>query len=302
MYGRHLLLLTMSVGLAAAAVAQGPQNPSPMRETARRHERLLRGEDPGVRLTVDSILPTTVDLFVPARAVRRARVPLLIHIMGAPWLPARAIGSMSTPLMVASIHLGGGSATNADPFVTDSLRFERLLTAIERRLATDSTLPRLGPIYLSAWSAGYGAVRAIVQRPRDLDRLQGILLLDGCHTSYLPERTPVADGGVLDTTGLLPFLRLAQRAESGRLRFVMTHSEVFPGTFASTTECADWLVERMAMRRTPVLEWGPMGMQLVSRARAGGFEVLGFAGNSAPDHLDHLHGLGGFVPLVLRPR
>ena len=106
----------------------------------------------------------------------------------------------------------------------------------------------------------------------------------------------------MDTAGLLPFLTLARQAERGALRFVMTHSEVFPGTFASTTECADWLLERLALRRTPVLEWGPMGMQLLSRTRSGGFEVLGFAGNSAPDHLDHLHGMAGFLPSLLRPR
>ncbi|MFM8780092.1 MAG: hypothetical protein ACKOFO_01150, partial [Gemmatimonadota bacterium] len=92
------------------------------------------------------------------------------------------------------------------------------------------------------------------------------------------------------------------RPDSGTLRFVMTHSEVFPGTCASTTEGADWLIERLALRRTAVLEWGPMGMQLLSRARSGRFDVLGFAGNSAPDHLDHLHGLAGFVPLLLRSR
>jgi hypothetical protein len=42
-------------------------------------------------------------------------------------------------------------------------------------------------------------------------------------------------------------------------------------------------------------------MQLLGRTRSGGFEVLGFAGNSAPDHLDHLHGMAGFLSSLLRP-
>ena len=33
----------------------------------------------------------------------------------------------------------------------------------------------------------------------------------------------------------------------------------------------------------------------VSEARRGGFHVLGFAGNSAPDHVDHLYALGEWL-------
>jgi hypothetical protein len=209
---------------------------------------------------------------------------------------------MREPVVVAAVHLGSGSASNARPFVADALRFQQLVAAIKRRLESTPGTPRLSAIHLTAWSAGYGAVRAIVQEPSNVALLSGVLLLDGCHTSYVPEGKALADGGVLDTMGLLPFLTLARRAEAGRLRFVMTHSDAFPGTYASTTECADWLIERLGLRRTPVLEWGPIGMQLLSQTQSGGFEVLGFAGNSAPDHLDHLHGLAGFVPRLLRSR
>lgn len=300
--GRHLLGIGCVLALASPVLAQTTQNPSPMVETTRRHERLSRSEDPGRRLTIDAVLPTAVELFIPARALRAGQAPLLIHIMGATWLPARAAATMREPVIVAAVHLGGGSAGNERPFVADPLRFRELLATIRRRLEADPGAPRISGVHLSAWSAGYGAVRQIVRDPSNVAQLSGVLLLDGCHTSYLPDGTPIAAGGALDTVGLLPFLTLAREAERGALRFVMTHSEVFPGTFASTTECADWLLERLALRRTPVLEWGPMGMQLLSRTRSGGFEVLGFAGNSAPDHLDHLHGMAGFLPSLLRPR
>ena len=38
-------------------------------------------------------------------------------------------------------------------------------------------------------------------------------------------------------------------------------------------------------------KWGPLGMQQLSHVRKGKFEVLGFAGNSTPDHMDHYHAL-----------
>lgn len=299
----HMLIAFATLVLVTGlGEAQAAQHPSPMRETTRRHDRLLRAEDPGLRLTIDSVLPTPVEVFVPERVLRAQTAPLLIHVMGATWLTARAVASMREPMMVAAVQLGSGSAINARPFLTDSLRFQRLLVTIRQRLEATPGTPRISAVHLSAWSAGYGAVRAIVSDPSNVTLLSGVLLLDGCHTSYIPEGKPLGDGGALDTTGLLPFLALARRAESGALRFVVSHSEVFPGTYASTTECADWLIERLALRRTPVLEWGPMGMQLLSRTRSGGFEVLGFAGNAAPDHLDHLHGLAGFVPLLRRSR
>jgi len=118
-----------------------------------------------------------------------------------------------------------------------------------------------------------------------------VLLLDGMHTSYIPEATVLAAGGALDTTNLVAFADFARAAMRGEKRFVVTHSEIFPGTFASTTETADWLLGALGLRRTPVLRWGPRGMQQLSETRAGRFELHGFAGNSAPDHVDHLHAM-----------
>jgi hypothetical protein len=107
----------------------------------------------------------------------------------------------------------------------------------------------------------------------------------------VPEGTVVAAGGALDTTNLVAFADFARAAIRGEKRFVVTHSEIFPGTFASTTETANWLVGALGLRRTPVLRWGPRGMQQLSETSAGRFELLGFAGNSAPDHVDHLHAM-----------
>ncbi len=63
-----------------------------------------------------------------------------------------------------------------------------------------------------------------------------MLLLDGLHASYEPEGTVLAKGGAIDSTALDVFVKFARAAVRGDKRFVVTHSEVFPGTFASTTE------------------------------------------------------------------
>jgi hypothetical protein len=159
---------------------------------------------------------------------------------------------------------------------------------------------RVGRITLVGFSAGHGAVRAILREPRHFARVDAVLLLDGMHTSYVPEGRVLAEGGTLDTTNLAAFAEFARAAVRGEKRFVVTHSEIFPGTFASTTETADWLLTALGLTRVPVLRWGPRGMQQLSEVRAGRFELLGFAGNSAPDHVDHLHAMPELLNRMLR--
>ena len=79
---------------------------------------------------------------------------------------------------------------------------------------------------------------------------------------------------------------------------MILHSEIFPGSYASTTETTDWLLAQLGLRRKAVLRWGPLGMQIVSDTRSGRLRVLGFAGNSAPDHVDMLHAMPWALKLL----
>ena len=85
---------------------------------------------------------------------------------------------------------------------------------------------------------------------------------------------------------------------AGRKTMIITHSEIFPGTFASTTETADWLVTQLGLRRRAILRWGPSKTQQLSESRAGKFLLMGYAGNSAPDHVDEFHGLPEYLKLL----
>jgi hypothetical protein len=129
--------------------------------------------------------------------------------------------------------------------------------------------------------------------PEHYARVERVLLIDGLHTGYVdgrPGTGPALDSS-LETAGLEVFLRFARDAVAGRRRMIVTHSEIFPGTYASTTETADWLLAQLGVTRKAVLRWGPMGTQQLSEARAGRFWLIGYAGNSAPDHVDQLHAL-----------
>jgi hypothetical protein len=262
-----------------------------MVENTRAHERIAKKPLAGRLLAIPGILPKAVEVLVTPAAMGVKDADLVIHFHGASFLAMQAAENLQMPVVVAVVNLGAGSSAYAAPF-RDPSTFTKLAAAIES--ATGIHVSRR---FLIGFSAGYGAVRSILGS--HYDEIDGVLLLDGLHTSYIPEGKPLASGGVLDEGGLEIFRRFAADAVTAKKQFLITHSEIFPGTFASTTETTDFLIRRLGLKRTPVVEWGPLGMQQLSETRAGSFAVFGFAGNSGPDHIDHLHVVGHFLPMLL---
>ena len=118
------------------------------------------------------------------------------------------------------------------------------------------------------------------------------------HTNYSPEGKRLADGGVIEALGLDVFVRFAREATLGRKNFVFTHSEIFPGIYASTTECADHLLEQLHLSPRPQLREGSIGMQQLSAVDLKGFHLRGYAGNTAPDHVDQLQAMPSWLGLL----
>lgn len=267
---------------------RGGQFPSPMVEHTRRHPRLEPGAPAGRReaLSIGS-------LFVPEALRDQERIPLLIHFHGATWLPEAAAARQERTAVIA-VQLGSGSSVYARPFERDE-RFGELVA--EARQVSGCELE---PVVLSAWSAGYGAVRQILRTPGNYETVDAVLLLDALHAGYVSGAPGPAESE-LEAEDLAVFVQFARDAVAEKKQLIITHTEVFPGTFASTTETSDYLLRQLELGRTPVLEWGPMGTQQLSEARAGKLHVAGYAGNSAPDHVDQLHALPEFLEWIEWP-
>jgi len=182
------------------------------------------------------------------------------------------------------VQAGSGSGTYARLF-EDPKRFLKLLAE-----AQEKAHGRFTHVWLGGWSAGGGAIRAILQDPDSYRRVDAVLVIDGIHTDYTDGK-PGPQESKIGAENLEVWLKLGRDAIAGRKRAIVTHSEIFPGTFASTTETADYLVTQLGLKLRPVLKWGPMGTQQISQAAAGRFLLQGYAGNSAPDHVDQLHSL-----------
>lgn len=304
-HSRAALLAAAFLVGATRATAQGapsapaPQNPSPMVEHSRAHERIAARELEGTRRTFVGPLAKPVEVFVPAGTVHADALHLVVHFHGGPFMPEYAVSQIGSDHVMAVVNLAPGSGvydrTFSEPAVYDSL-----LAAILRE--TSAALHQASTfrdVTLVGFSAGHGAVRAILRDSAHFDRVSAVLLLDGLHTSYVPENTVMEKGGVLDEANLAMFVRFARAAVRGDKRFLITHSEIFPGSFASTTETTDYLVQALGLKRTPVLRWGPRGMQQLSEVKQGGLEIEGFAGNAGPDHIDQFQGMAEFLRKLL---
>lgn len=275
---RFLLALTA----AAVTFAQMAQNPSPMVEHTRPHPRLTQQTVTGARHTLE-----IGTLFLPLKMPRTKT--LLVFFHGGAWIPE--VAAAKHRMAAISIQVGSGSETYAKAFA-DPARFRKLLGEAE-----DQSKTHFSKVILGGWSAGCGAIRELMRTPETYSRVNAVLCIDGMHAGYANGK-PGPQESELEPANLDIWLQLGKDAMAGRKQFVVTHSEIFPGTFASTTETADYVVRNLGVPLKPVLKQGPMGMQQLSEAKKGKFLLMGYAGNSAPDHVDQVHSLPELLKLI----
>jgi hypothetical protein len=197
------------------AGAQMRQNPSPMVEHRRAHPRLTEAKPRGERF--DLSLGT---LYLPANPRG-----LLVFFHGGKWLPE--VAAERNRLAAVSIQLGTGSGVYSAAF-EQPRRLPALLEEAEAKAGR-----KFGQVTLGGWSAGCGAIRAILRDKSSYDRVQAVVCIDGMHTGYV-DGVPGPLESKIDSEPLLVWRDLARDAIAGHKRFLLTHSEIFPGTFAST--------------------------------------------------------------------
>lgn len=259
-----------------------PQNPSPMVEHTRAHPRWPDQPPPGRREQL-----SLGELFVPVGLKLKSSVPVLFFFHSSPLVPE--VAAARTKMIVVTIRIGAGSSAYAKPFQDPKL-FANLLSEAETKAGV-----QLKPITLAGWSAGCGAIRQIMSTPQYYDEITNTIMLDGIHTSYVNGKPGPLESQI-DPDPLQIFVKLSRDAMQGKRHVLITHTEIFPGTFASTTETADYMLNQLGLHRRPIVKWGPMGTQELSEVRSGKFMLVGFAGNSAPDHVDQLQSF----PEILR--
>jgi len=285
-------LLMVVIPAITAEAQQAAQNPSPMSDTTRPHPRIAKTEVPGHRTELNSLKGAV--LFAGPGVKPEKQVPLIIHFHGVSWLMEYHIAKHFPKAALITVNLGSGSRVYGEPFV----RPEALQELIDEAAKTLGTKKGWSSITLVGFSAGYGAVRAIMRHDQNFRIVNNVLLLDGIHASYVPEGKRLADGGVIKADDLDAYIKLAREAVAGNKKFMISHSEIFPATYASTTECVDYLLSTLGLKRKAKLKNGPVGMQQLSEVDVNGFHIRGYAGNTGEDHGDQLQAMPEWLKLL----
>jgi hypothetical protein len=219
-----------------------------------------------------------------------------LHFHGHDGARKEWIRVMNGPALFG-VTLGLGSGVYESTF-RDANAFPRLVESVEAVMAARSgrKTTHARKIALSAWSAGYGAVRSLLSQPSVRERIDSVILLDALHCDYA--------GEALERADLDPFVRYARDAAANKRLMVVTHSSIVPPGYASTTETANFLIRELGGKARPARPRAsdPLGLELISRYDRGDFHVRGYAGQDKPDHCAHLGLLRDILQVHLVPR
>ena len=278
-------LAVIALALSSACVRE----PSPLRRVPTTQPARPPGSPDGqtVRLQIGR-------LFVPGDFTARGEsVPVLIHFHGDEGTVNRNFCAVGVQAVVINVTFKGLSSAYAKPF-RDADLLSRILDEAMRHLRAERLAApdaEWGPVCVSSFSAGFGAVRELLERPADFERIDGLLMLDSLYAGYEDENRPRRVADVL----MKDFRRFAQAAADGDKTFILTHSYLVPGTYAGTHKTADDLIRHVGIARRTVDDRGPGPMRIISRADWGRFHVFGCAGNDGQAHMQHLRQMGRWI-------
>jgi len=156
----------------------------------------------------------------------------------------------------------------------------------------------VGRIAISAWSAGYGAAREIVQRPADAARVDALLLVDGFFGDWENKRArKVAPEDLSAVTAF------ARHAAAGEKLFVLTHTGLDLRSYAGGPLTAEVLLRSLELNKGPARpgQHRTGGAPLYA-VDVEGLHVLGFNGQKWADHVEQHRAMGALHYAELRKR
>lgn len=228
----------------------------------------------------------TGELFIPDDfTLENNRVNLVFHLHLSPAAAHKAFAKSRLNAVQIALHLGSFSSPYRIYF-SNPERFDEILdNALDALKMRYHTLGlKWGHVCVTAFSGGYGGAREFMRFPRIYDQIGSLILLDCPHTSY-------TEDGKVYPPQMAGFVKFAIDAIAGNKTFIMTHSQIVPDGYASTTECADYLIASVSGKRKPWDGVNAVGMEWTSRYDAGQFHIYGYKGKTAPDHMKHLRGM-----------
>jgi hypothetical protein len=235
-------------------------------------------------------------IFIPSTYQQRPGnvADLLVHFHGDPqtyWNNAK-YANLNT--VIVTVNYNGLSSVYSTPFSNTAL-FGNLMNEALTKVRAEADFPdtlNWDKVGVSSFSAGYGAVREILKQPTYRNDIDSLLAADSLYA------TTAADGTPLDSQ-MADYKTFATAAKNGTKTFIYSHSQVVtnvgPDGYESTYECADELMQHLAITPTAINANGLGTLNFYRKAEAGNFKLWGATGSDGDSHLEHLRYIGEFL-------
>ncbi len=242
-------------------------------------------------------LTTIGDVLVPGYLPRHLEnVDLVVHFHGATQVVEREFTAAGPRAVLVTVNYRGLSSAYEKPF-SDPTLFRTLLDETMAELKARELVSQDANwrhVCVSSFSAGFGAVRALLRVPEHFNRIDALYLADTLYAGYVEQ----GDQRKVNPENMRDFRRFAAEAAAGRKTMIVTHSYLEPGSYAGTHETADDLITFVGAERRIANEPGPASMRIISRVDRGNFHVYGCAGTTGEDHMEHLRNMRGWYPML----
>jgi hypothetical protein len=274
-------------GWSAAAIRHGEiESPGVARLNAATVETTVVSGEPVKKVQGDLTVWMPADL-----AVTGASFDVVVHFHGASENQEKNAAESGLKAVIVSANEGMGSTPYARAFEKPG-SFDRALDLAIRtvdasgRLDVSKAPPRVRYVALSSWSAGGAAVKQILDRERDAERVDAVFLADGIFSRFTDVKAKS-----IETRPLGPIARFARRALDGEKLMVLTHTAIETPQYPNVKECTDVVLDSLDL---------PKSEEAVYSLDRGDLHVRGSAGKGPQDHVEQIRGLDEAYAMLAR--
>ena len=274
-------------GWSAAAIRHGEiESPGVARLNAATVETTIVSGEPVKKVQGD------LTVWMPAElAVTGGSFDVVVHFHGASENQEKNATEAGLKAVIVSANEGMGSTPYGRAFDKPG-SFDRALDLAIRtvdasgRIDVSKSAPRVRYVALSSWSAGGAAVKQILDRERDAERVDAVFLADGIFSRFADAKAKTVETRPLD-----PITRFARRALDGEKLMVLTHTAIETPQYPNVKECTDVVLEALDL---------PRSEEAVYSLDRGELHVRGSAGKGPQDHVEQIRALDEAYALLAR--
>ncbi len=229
----------------------------------------------------------TAILMLPTAWKPQKNQAVFLHFHGPDWHTINEFDRAKFTQPVVNFAVGQGSTVYGNLFKPKD-RIAEWLNAIESNIARESKLPSLKvtKLHLSSFSAGYGAIRELLQDPATFDKIATVVLCDSMYASLATQepRTELQE----HTDVWVP---ICQKAIKKKVKFALAVSMVPTPEYASSSECADALASTLGVTWRAADPKDPAAndpdFPLLKTAEQGFLHIWQYGGVGPDAHMTH---------------